>query len=378
MGATIQPQTPFVKVDAYLMWQDEIKTLAENTRELYREYFAKFLEYTGKTADKLLQDRITEIGSRDKATKRKAETTFKLFLATMKNFYKPKTMQSIYASIRSFYDAHEYPLIMKKRDYPKGEGIGQLRATPEAAKAIYEKANIPIKALITTLNDTGLGVSDIRHLKCNIILENPQAKLIHIRMIRQKTGDRIHTFLGEESIQALKDYLRLRETGTENISSETITPNSPLFRTWQHGQPKIPTRTNLSSLIAQAFNRVGYKHMSAHSFRKKLQTALEKSKMPTNWIDLILGHKLINSRDAYSLPTDEELEEEYEKAYNQHIRINPKTETPKQTPIIEVTTTGKENLNVAEARTMEEVKALLAKGYKYEMEMNGIKLFTKK
>ena len=33
---------------------------------------------------------------------------------------------------------------------------------------------------------------------------------------------------------------------------------------------------------------------------------------------------------------------------------------------------------VAEARNMEQAKALLAKGYKYEMDYDGVKLFTKK
>jgi hypothetical protein len=37
--------------------------------------------------------------------------------------------------------------------------------------------------------------------------------------------------------------------------------------------------------------------------------------MPTNWVDQVLGHKLINSRDAYSLPTDEELRDSYIQAY---------------------------------------------------------------
>src|SRR3990172_6680828 len=226
-GATVQPETPLVKADpAYTIWQDEIQTLSENTKKLYKEYFNKFLEYTGKTASQLLEARILEVASQDKVTKRRAETTFKSFLTVMKQFYKPKTLQNIFASVRSFYEAHEYPLIMKRRDYPKGDGIGQLRATPEATRAIFEKANTPLKALISTINDTGLGVSDIRHLKASLIIEKPEAQIIHIRMIRQKTGDRIHTFLGDESIKAIKDYLNLRRTGTEKIAPETITPES--------------------------------------------------------------------------------------------------------------------------------------------------------
>ena len=120
--------------------------------------------------------------------------------------------------------------------------------------------------------------------------------------------------------------------------------------------------------------------MSAHSLRKALQTNLEKGGMNTNWIDQVLGHELLNSRDAYSLPTDEELKEAYETAYK-FIRVYPEIapiqpQTPKS--LITVEATGTENLDVAEARNMQEVKALLAKGYKYEMEMDGVKLFTKK
>ena len=62
-------------------------------------------------------------------------------------------------------------------------------------------------------------------------------------------------------------------------------------------------------MILTHFKQIGESKMSAHSFRKKLQTDLEKSGMNTNWIDQVLGHELINSRDAYSLPTDEELQE---------------------------------------------------------------------
>lgn len=44
----------------------------------------------------------------------------------------------------------------------------------------------------------------------------------------------------------------------------------------------------------------------------------------------------------------------------------------------EIQTITEENCPVAEARDINQAKALLAKGYKYEMEYEGIKLFTKK
>ncbi len=137
--------------------------------------------------------------------------------------------------------------------------------------------------------------------------------------------------------------------------------------------------------MREAFTNVNEERMSAHSLRKKLQTDLEKAGINSNWIDQILGHALINSRDAYSLPTDEELKEAYTKAY-QYIKVYPEyssqtqDSSKEQIPIpAEVTNvTREENYPVAEARDITEVKQLLAKGYKYEMDYNGIKLFTKK
>ncbi len=125
--------------------------------------------------------------------------------------------------------------------------------------------------------------------------------------------------------------------------------------------------------------------MSAHSLRKKLQTDLEKAGVNPNWIDQILGHELINSRDAYSLPTDEELKDAYVKAY-QFIKVFSEKTAVAKGESAEITsiatemssTIGQENYSVTEARNMEQVKALLAKGYKYEMEMDGVKLFVKK
>jgi integrase len=182
---------------------------------------------------------------------------------------------------------------------------------------------------------------------------------------RIKTGDIIKTFLGEESIQALKASIKLRAKGTRKTKPETITKESPLFIT--HNGARI-SRECFSTQVANAFIRHGEKHMSNHSLRKKLQTDLEKGRMPTNWIDQILGHQLINSRDAYSQPTDEELQEAYIKAYPT-VRI-----TPKQ--ITEITKTTQEP-EILEVHNLTEAKQAILKGYTQAGEFDGIKLYTK-
>lgn len=63
--------------------------------------------------------------------------------------------------------------------------------------------------------------------------------------------------------------------------------------------------------------------------------------------------------------------------FSLHNRRFQKTNTPiTKTPTQEQTQGTEENPPVTEARNMQEVKVLLAKGYKYEMDFDGIKLFT--
>jgi integrase len=336
------------------------------------------------TADEVLTQRITDTANSDRKIQRRFESLFKAFLAEeKKKNYAPLTLQTIFASVRSFFEIHYYPLIMRKGDYPTGDSNGTKRATKEQIlKALEFKARHKpaTTALITTLKDSALRVSDMRLLKCDIILDNPDADVIPIQRITKKTKLLAKTFIGEEAITALETYLNFRRKGSKKVPPETITRDSPLFRTWIKGKVKPMSRMNMSTLVRNAFLSAGIKRVSAHSLRRYFQTAMEEANINVNWIDQMLGHELVNCRGAYSKPSDEQLETAYRKGY-EHIRVMPKIEPiQKETPLpIQVKNNGRqENLDVAEAKTMEEVKQLLAKGYKYEMDFNGVKLFTKK
>jgi len=338
---------------------------AEGTQTNYKQYFQKFTEFVNMTADELLTQRIQDSTSTNMQTKFRFENIFIQFLADCKTKgYENGTLQSIYAAIRSFFDIHRYPLAMRKTDYPKSTANGVRRATDTAILEILEENNISLTAKILTAKDTGLGASDLVKLNCGIILENPAKNLIMITGKRTKTNDLYKTFIGEEAIDALKTYIDQRKKGTRFVKPETITPKTPLFIT------KKGTRLSrecMSSNIQQAFLRHGEKHMSAHSLRKRLQTKLSKGNMPTNWIDLVLGHQLINSRDAYELPTDEELTEAYQNAYHE-VKI-----TPQMKPL----QTHQQQPDIIEATTIEQARTALANGYTYAGNFNGTTLYQK-
>jgi site-specific recombinase XerD len=215
-----------------------------------------------------------------------------------------------------------------------------------------------------------LRISDVVALKCGDIPEQMANGVcpIQINVITEKTNLLAKVFIGQEAIDALKDYFENRKVGSKwhkGIGSEKITSNSPLFRSWTSGKVKPLNRITASHLIRNAFLYIGEKRMSAHSLRKKLQTDLEKAGINSNWMDQILGHQLINSRDAYSLPTDEELKEAFFNAYK-YIRISQGETAEDIQPLrtIPHETTSPEIIEV-NANDIQAIKQALLKGYKH-------------
>jgi site-specific recombinase XerD len=299
------------------------------------------------------------------------ESYFLEFLKHLKdNGYSNGTLQVAHASVRSFYEMHYTPLHTRRKDYPKSTPNGTRRTTTALIIKVLEQYKPQNKstfhALIMTLKDTGLRITDLMNLNCDIILDNWNKTIIPFTVVTEKTGYLAKTFLGSDAITALKEYIQDRRKGSKNRKPEKVTKDSPLFVNWKNR--KRMTRQNGSMIIRNAFLKIGEKKMSPHSFRKKLQTDLEKAGVNPNWIDQILGHQLINSRDAYSLPTDQELLEAYKQAYEKTIKIQITKAIPQ----------AQELLDFAEATTLEEAKQLITKGYKFEMDYEGTKLFSRK
>ena len=355
-------------------WLNELATHDKATIKNYERYFEDFLAYLNTDADKLLAQRIEHLKHDDIKVQRTIESYFLQFLRDLKEAkgYENGTLQVVFAAIRSFFEMHYCPLRTRKKDYPKNTPNGVRRASKEHILKVlegYKPRDKPqFEALFFSIKDTGLRVIDLSKMNCNVILENWDKEVIPITVRTEKTGYLAKTFFGKDATTALKEYIEARRKGTKKKPAENVTNSSPLFRTTADGTVKRMSRMNISNLIKQAFNKVGEKRMSAHSLRKGLQTGLEKGGMPTNWIDQVLGHELINSRDAYSLPTDEELQEAYLKAYSL-ITVNPEAEPVQQTKTKE--------RQVVEAKTMEEVKAYLLKGYNLQGSVCGIHLLTR-
>lgn len=296
----------------------EIANRSEGTRTKYQEYFIKFCHWLNKTADQLVEERKQDLKNDDQREQRKIESHLKGFIAYLESEgMSVATQQVAYAAVRSFFEMHYQPLRMRKGDYPRGESLGSRVATKDDIKKIYEEAPTRIRALILFLKDTGLRVSDVIRLTYGDLAQGLEddEKFIPLSIITKKNKIVAKTFVGPEAITALQEYFTERRTGTRSVPPEEIAASHPLFRK-RSPQVQAISRSGMSSTITFYAQKLGINSaFSAHSFRKFFQTQLEASGINSNWIDHMLGHRLINSRDSYSKPTCEQLKEAYMKSY---------------------------------------------------------------
>jgi len=301
----------------------EIANRSGSTRSKYRSYFSRFCEWVGKSPEQLILQRKEDLKSDDSREQRRIESALKGFIAYLgEEGNSVATQQVAYAAIRSFFEMHYQPLRMRRGDYPRGQSLGSRVATKEDIRIMLEDASARIRAVLLFLKDTGLRVSDVVSLKYGDLAEGleGEAEFISISLVTKKNKIVAKTFVGPESAQALKEYFSERRKGTRSIPPEEIEVNSPLFRT-RSPVVKPVSRSGLSSTINFHAQKHGINgQFSAHSFRKYFQTQLEAAGINSNWIDQMIGHKLINSRDSYSQPTCEQLREAYAKAY-QHLMV---------------------------------------------------------
>ena len=177
MSETTEDNPEQQKVTALEEWQNELVNKAEATKVRYIRFFNEFLEYMQMTADELLGQRQQDALNPNMKIQRRIETKFLAFINLKKTEgYSISTQQIYFASIRSFFECHYLPLKMRKSDYPEGDSHGAKRATKDTTLKLLDNIaqsdqNSPMyKAVIHSLNDSGLRIGDLRNLNCDFFL----------------------------------------------------------------------------------------------------------------------------------------------------------------------------------------------------------------
>ena len=304
------------------IWEEDLGEASPKTAYIYTKIFDEFLEWAGLDHETLFTMHFEALKSDDPRDRQNVWRLVKSFRDYMVEERGLSTAYSaqIRSAVTRFMGANGLEFVVIK-DRFKIINEGQDRATKKHIQAMSMATSEPRnRALLMTLKDSGLRVSDVVQLNVGDVRNGDDFVLVRVAQV--KTKNMAKPCLGPDALESIHEWLKSRER-----RGGAFTDESPLF-TDTEGSGKFVHRLDkggVSRIIRWMALQSSLENISAHSLRKYHQTRLEASNISDAWIALLQGRKIRDSRGAYSLPTDEELLEGYAKAYEE-LQIHPTTD----------------------------------------------------
>lgn len=332
-GVGVSPMERYLK---------DLDTKAVRTKELYLKLFTDFVTWTenhpdlGYDAEKLLEiHRDFMVNHPDKVDYIPRIVNEWIEIEGEKRQWKKATTNNPRKAIKLFFKVNNAPLNLSISKVAN-EGveplwIDDLRDLMNNRKGTLGDLPLRNKAIIMTLKDTGLRVSDIMvwhdkddRVNRGLLVETFLSAEKHYNATEEefryipkyktkKEGVQAHVHIGPEAIEALNDYIGDRTEG-------------PIFLT-REGTPM--SRNTITNTVIRCFDAFP-RNYSSHSLRKMHYTRLS-GKMKENAVKLLQGKTIEGSTAPYFAPHDTGknisiLTKLYMDAYNE-IRIKETTRT---------------------------------------------------
>jgi len=208
-------------------WLLSLKASGRGSEETLRKYLfwlGIFCNLHNTDPDTIVQERLRSMASGDIMAMQKLKSMldgFVVHLEERRGLRRNSIAQAVYA-VKSFLTHNGLPV---KYTFSFEEGIGGRLPTPEEILTVYkmlektsEKNVEELRAFLLVAKDSGLSLSTILSLRWESQQsawgERPYPSIsqqletgvnpIHVRVVRGKTGVKHDSFMGEESIEALR------------------------------------------------------------------------------------------------------------------------------------------------------------------------------
>jgi integrase len=290
------------------------------TREIYAGYIKKYCKIAGKTPSELIAESIAEYKAGKLPSERSDFEHITAFLDVLEEEdYAPKSVALMLSIVRSFYKAFDIQIsesVGKNQDNEVLEGNVNFLPREDVIKMITHARTLRDRAIILCMVSSGMARANITDLKIgDIEFENGIGVIGRKR--RSKSRADFITFLSPEACKALQDYFSERNMSDEekdkdgNIYSTKIKGDDDyVFVTYKTNSSKPGQQITKFSFI-KTFERLaedlsltnsaagGFILSRSHALRKFFATNMQKSGMPKNYIDFMMGHKLKELDFAY-------------------------------------------------------------------------------
>lgn len=311
-------------------WLDGVAadhTGSEETQGTYARHLYNFCRFVGKDPDQLIAERKEQLKSEDPIVRDRAENMVRSFTLKVQKETTKQNARSNHAAIRSFYKYNRYPLQIRM---PKAVFRRIEPLTFEELKLIDDAADERERLIIRFLKDSGMSVDDVADITYGHIRRDFEKgeQFIHLNVIRKKEQIRYETFVGPNTVKAIKVWLKIRRH-----RGEKITDDSPLFTTVT-GRRKL-TKRAIRAIVERAGKRVGVK-ASTHRLRKFFDTYMALTVRSPAILRYWMGHSVVGSdiEARYVIPPEPEQRKLYAQAYSK-INLMPAADLERRVAEIE-------------------------------------------
>jgi site-specific recombinase XerD len=311
-------------------WEDSalrrwLDTITRNsTKYGYRTAFRAYHLFTGKSASELIDEALEDAKRdprerRDVVLKRLVE-----FYNWMKTEYPQKSRgrgpkrivgkgstdkqaNVMVNSVRSFYATFGVTVRMKGRHALPRPRVSnkRMKIAADQAKILVDHARTPRdRAIILTLFQGGMDVSTLCSLRYGDISEalKKDEQPLKLELFRRKSGTEYYTFLGKDSVEAIRVYLADMKSRGRRFKHDT-----PLFvkergtagLTTNLVQNMMRTVALKSGLIDEENNGKAFNPLGPHALRESFGSIMINSGVPDTIVDFWLGHTIGEMAEAY-------------------------------------------------------------------------------
>jgi integrase len=243
----------------------------------------------------------------------------------------PRSAGRIIEDIRVFFKENDVPIGNLHLPTPRKqkENFRKFIAAQDIRRMIDVCERLRDRAIMLCAFQGGLAMKELIALNYGDVAEGLKKREVPLtlHLMREKEGIEYYTFLGEDAVDILSCYIKLRKRGSRYLDPEDLKNDSPLFISESNRRRKERVRAYESG-INRAMQTVALKAgmineddrgrtintAGIHALRASFSTILRDQGVPPDYVEEMLGHRLPYD-GAYMRPTVNRLKEAYKKAY---------------------------------------------------------------
>ena len=306
------------------------------TKSTYKGGFKLYLQYTGLTASRLIdeaiEDQRRDPRERTDAVKRRLIGFYNWLVEeaprkrggryggkVVDKGLSSKIAHTYVNAVRSFYGTYDVYVKLKGRSKLPRAKVENKRmiVTNMDVKKLVDHARAPRdRAIILTMFQGGMDVSTLCSLKYGDVAEG-LAKNEHplkLDLFRPKTGIEYYTFLGHDAVEAIKAYLDdakgrgvVFDERTPLFLKESIKAKQCEGIESNLVQNMLRDVAIKSGFIDEKNNGKAFNPLSPHALRESFGSIMINHGVPDTIVDFWLGHEIGEMADAYKRARLEEL-----------------------------------------------------------------------